>query len=1491
MIGAIGRVFQRAATIAAAPVVLTVGTGVRVASGPVGFAARLAAPDTIQSVLTAATELVGGTPARRGWRRDERCWIEVRGLQTGSGSEIGAAVVRAVRAQPGVRSAKLNYPLSRVVVEVDDDATAPDMPQLCAIVAAAEAQAGGGRSAEPTDLPADGIALTGKAIAAAANGAGVCVATVGRTLMLPRLPAGLTAAVTLVDYQPRVRAVLEARLGPQAADATLAVAAAAVYALTQSPAAVAVEFVRHLAQVAEAVAASNAWQVHEPVLASEAECSDTSSVSPRPRSLPAGVVERHAEKCARAQAAAAASVGVMTRDLNAAATATVVIAPKAGRNAREAFACTLGRGLAERFDVVPLRPRALRMLDRVDAVVIDPRVLVTDELRVGQFRDVAEADRVAVWQWAQDRLDDGTLTAGWHTPDLGGASRNGHSRGKVLVRHAHHPLAHGVLGEIRRAGAQAVSLDLHQLGDLRSSFDDLYPADGDIDAALATTVDALQRDDRTVAVLSVDASRALGAADLAVGLLSPHGGTPWRADVLAGDLAAVWRILHALPAARRASERGVELATGGSLLGALLMIPGVRGLGPGPVTAGAAAGLATGFLLARGVLLDPAPAAAPVEDWHAMTPDQVRRHLATPESSGPQPDSPPSQRQAVQRFGSSIRQQAAELVTALRGELSDPLTPVLAVGSAASALLGSPVDAVLVGSVLTGNAVLAATQQVRAERLLRRLLAVQDPPARRVTGDGYENVPAGRLRPGDVIEVRPGEVVPADARIIEATDVEADEAALTGESLPVTKQVAATPGAVLAERHCMIHATTTLVTGTAVAMVTEVGAQTQARRAADIGRGEGQPVGLQTQLRELTNRAMPYSLAGGALVSGLGVLRKLPLRDAVASGVAVAVAAVPEGLPLVATLAQQASARRLTRAGALVRSPRSVEALGRVDVVCFDKTGTLSENRLRVSEVRAVSGSSRRQVLDCAARATPPKNGDRHEHATDAAVAEAGSAEFAERSADVAYLPFRSGRKFSASVIGAELSIKGAPEVVLAACGTDDLTDKVDEMARSGLRVIAVARRRLTAAQSERARAEPDELAEMCREGLEIVGLLGLSDTPRPESAALLKSLQRQDIGVRLITGDHPVTAKAIAAELGMPVTADQVMSGEEWVAMPRRSQERAVAERRVFARMSPEHKVQIVQTLERTGQVCAMVGDGANDAAAIRAATVGIGVASRGSDPARSSADVLLLDGRIGSLVDALDEGRHLWRRVQAAVSVLLGGNAGEVAFSIVGSAVTGRSPLNTRQLLLVNMMTDALPAAALAVSPATRSADGAGHGPDQAALWRTVAIRGATTAAAATGAWVVGGAALAPRRASTVALVALVSTQLAQTLIDSHSPLVIATAAGSLVSLGALISTPGVSQLLGCTPLDPIGWTSALGAAGVATAAAAVAPRFVSRLSAGQSSGSQSSMSTTPQRHNTAYSSRNGTVRTRVTASVNGSALTPHTLRSSNVQKSKTT
>ncbi|MCV6972486.1 haloacid dehalogenase [Mycobacterium bohemicum] len=1413
----------------------------RAVSAGVGAATTLATIAAIP-VREGARALTGDASppvlSRRCWRGADRAWLEVRGLDGDDPDGLAARVLEAIRAHPGVTSASLNHPLSRVVVGLRGPDTS--LRDLCRLLNEVENSSGARQPGHvPTttaSLPGDGLVLATRAVTVGATAAGLGIALTGRALHWPRMPLGVLAGVVAVDYQPWLRRLVEDRIGRPATDTLMTLAVAAAEAATQSRAALSVGFAMQSLKAAECRAEARAWQRHEPELARYADQPDAGASArlKPPRGRPR---DSHDNTFALVQALSTGLVGVTTRNLNMAATALLVATPAANRTTPEAFAAALGKGLADRHAVLPLRPEALRHLHRVDAIVIDPRVLCTDVLRVSRIRGADDRELSAAWNRAQLMLEKSGLRPGWH-PVPGISAGRADSRVEALFCLAHDPLAAALVAEAHRTQAHLVSVDNDSLDELRPAFDDITPLgeDGSVDDALARAVTDLQGAGRTVAVLSAVAAQAMWSADVALGTMPRPGNGPplWSADLLLPDLTAAWRVLHALPAARAATQRGAGIAAGATAMGSLLMIPGVRGIGRGPVATGAAAGLFSGYLLARGVVAAPAPRPASVHEWHAMSVDQVRRAL--PPTDSPTAGDPGA---TGRDPGPAAPHAVWQFLGAVRAELTDPLTPVLALGSAASAVLGSPVDAVLVFSVLAGNSVLAASQRLRAENRLNVLLAQQIPPARKVTeGPGgervYTDVIAAQLRPGDVIEVRTSEVVPADARIIEEVDVEVDESTLTGESLSVEKQVEPTPGASLAERFCMLYAGTTLVAGTALAVVTAVGADTQERRAAELVSGDAaSDIGLQHQLSQLTNRAFPVSMSGGALVGALGLLRGTGLREAVASGIAIAVAAVPEGMPLVATLAQAASARRLTKFGALVRVPRSVEALGRIDVVCFDKTGTLSENRLRVAQVHPAPGHSREEVLRCAAQAAPASNGDPHVHATDAAIVEAAleirgavAGSSPPRPA-TAHLPFRSGRSFSASVADHELTLKGAPEVVLRACADTEDEGTVAELAANGLRVIAVARRRLTPQEAGAIEDNPDDIAELARDGLELVGFLGLSDTPRAEAAGLLADLRRLDVGVKLITGDHPITAKAIAAELGLSATAEQVISGAEWDALSRKDKERAVTERVIFARMTPENKVQVVQTLESAGVLCAMVGDGSNDAAAIRAATVGIGVVAGGSDPAHMAADVVLMDARIEGLQHAITEGRQLWQRVQAAVSVLLGGNAGEVLFAVIGSAITGTSPLNTRQLLLVNMMTDALPAAALAVSkPSGPSGIGANgkRGPDQPELWRAVAIRGVTTAAATTGAWAMASVTGRPQRASTVALVALVGAELGQTLLDSRAPLVVLTAAGSLATMGTLISIPVVSQLLGCTPLGPLGWTQALGTAAAATVAIAV-------------------------------------------------------------------
>lgn len=1406
-----------------------VGGSAAVRAGETALDVVPGARNAARAIADMALEAVGGPPARRSSRHGRRRWIEVRGLSGPDADAIAEEVLASVRAVPGVIDAVINRSVARIVVTVEP--TSPTH-SLAAAVADAErrARTRSARRHHPLTLPGDDALLLARMVGAAAATAGLGLSLAGATMRLPGLPNLISVAPTLAEQVPGIRHHLVRRLGNEGTDLLLTVLNATANVLTVSPTSAAAEAASRALLAEEAWTVRQAWHRHEPDLA--AQSADRGEPFRGTTVFADGPGEEYANRAGWAGLSAAAVIGALSRSPTVAGAAALVSAPKPSKAAREAFGCAMTRGLIAHHDAVVIRPRSLRALDRVDAIVIDPRALHTDELMVTRVRGVAGSRRSTAWRAAQEALEAGAIGPGWHPfssiPSAG-------DKGEALVSPLRDPFATAVVGAARRTGARVVSIDDDGLRSLRQGFDSLHPAAGSLDDTLANVVSTLRLEGATVVFLTTSEMTAQHEADITIGITRGDG-PPWGADVFVPDLPAAWRILRAIPAAHTASNRGVRLSLSSSAIGALMLIPGVPGYGPDAVNTSAFAGLWTGFRSGRKVFEEPLPSPEPGHEWHGLSVEEVRRLLPRPPSV---PAAPPGHEPALlapARFARRAATVAWSLTGDLAGEfranLADPITPILATGAVASALLGSPLDAALVSSVLLTNAGLSAQQQLHAERRLRRLLAVQDPPARLRVGPlevgAAEDVPAATLRPGDVIEVRTGEVVPADARLIESDNVEVDESRLTGESLPVPKQTDPTPGAPLAERACMIYAGCTVVAGSGLAVVTSVGSRTEVMRAIAMAPRTTRQIGLQHQLARITSRAMPWTLGGGALVGLLSVLRGSTLRSAASSAVAVSVAAVPEGLPLVATLAQLAAARKLSGRHVLIRNPNSVEALARLDVVCFDKTGTLSENRLLVKRIHPVDGHTREDVIAAAAGTIVARDG-KADHATDEAIRRAADGIAAGRSDS--HLPFQSGRPFAASLTGTRLTIKGAPEVISAALAakTPDLAPPITELAAQGLRVLVVAERTLTARQAARAAADPAAMERLCRSSLTPIGLIGLADTPRATAASLLTALGERGIGVRLITGDHPITATVIANELGLAVTEDQVVTGAEWEAMSADERAEAAAERVVFARMSPEHKIDVVQALEAGGKVTAMVGDGANDAAAIRAASVGIAVAAGGSDPARTAADILLLDGHIEALITALDEGEQLWRRVQSAVSVLLGGNAGEVMFALLTTLATGRSVLNARQMLLVNMLTDALPAAALAVS----SNDGAGAlDRDEAAMWRAIAVRGTATTAGATLAWALGRLTGPQRRAATIALIGLVSTQLTQTLADSRSPLVVSTAAGSFLALVGVISTPGLSHLFGCTPIDPLGWGQAFLATGVASLLSLYAPALLERL-----------------------------------------------------------
>ncbi|HWS44270.1 MAG TPA: HAD-IC family P-type ATPase, partial [Acidimicrobiia bacterium] len=577
-----------------------------------------------------------------------------------------------------------------------------------------------------------------------------------------------------------------------------------------------------------------------------------------------------------------------------------------------------------------------------------------------------------------------------------------------------------------------------------------------------------------------------------------------------------------------------------------------------------------------------------------------------------------------------------------------------------------------------------------------------------------------------------------------------------------------------------------------------------------------------------------------------------------------AAAAVPEGLPFLATVAQSAAARRLSAQGVLVRNPRVLEALGRVDVLCFDKTGTLTEGQLRLrsvsdGDVAATMpeiGERARLVLAAALRATPRLRGEKLPHATDQAVADGAAAVSvtAEVGAPgwhkLASLPFSGARGYHAvlsrSTGGPLLSVKGAPEIVLPRCTgwrrggdlvvtLDDgrrrrLERHVEGLARQGLRVLAVA---------ERSASGRNDLDDDRVDRLELLGFITVADAARSSAVAPIAELQRAGLSVVMLTGDHPVTARTIAGELGLP--DGRVVSGAQLDTLADEQLDELVDGTTVFARVTPAHKVRIVQAYERRGRVVAMAGDGANDAQAIRLADIGIAFGPRATPAARTAADLVIVDDRVETLVGAIVEGRAMWASVRDALALLLGGNLGEVIFTTGVGLVSGRSPLNARQLLAVNLLTDLAPAMAIALQPPlAQRIDLRKEGPETSlggALARDVAVRAAATAAGATGAWTIARFTGTPTRASTIGLAALVGTQLGQTLwIGRRSPMVLASGLVSVGALAVIVQTPGVSQFFGCRPLGPVGWGLAAGSATVATAGAVVAGTVLARAQAGE-------------------------------------------------------
>ncbi|CAM5381715.1 cation-translocating P-type ATPase [Streptomyces aurantiogriseus] len=1377
-----------------------------------------------------------------------------------------------------------------------------------------EPGAGARRVRRPVGFPGAAGPLIDGAVQIGAGMAAVGAASVGNLLRLRGLPPVVLSVIQLAEATPRLREGVARRIGEGAAERSWAAANLVLNTLTLRPVGAAVGVVLAGARYAEAQARRRAWEEWARRLAAHEGTyrHDAVPSHERPVPLPPGPAERYANVAVPASLAAygLTALGTLSHDRGLALLAAGT--PRGPRFGKEAFASSVARAASERGALV-LRPEALRRLDRIDTVVLDARVLATggwtvenvvrlapsgerpgeaedgaedgpgdDEIHA-RIHELIEPGRTSRWRpgrgrgpvppprragWELRPFPGADLAPGVSEETAARAARWAEEGAQVLlvlregtpvavagVAPQLHALAHhlvraaGACGQVRLVGGPP---GLHH----RFGLPPALPTGHRRTAAL---VRSLQAQGRGVAVVSARTRRALTRADLGLGVITGPRHVPWDAHVAAPP-DVVHLLLTALPEARRVDVLCNRLEGAGALTGAALalLVPRRAWARVRLVTDGVTVtAMTTGFWAGRRLRGRPAPAVTERTPWHSMTVRQVMTRLGT--SSRGLDEAEAARRRPS--GGRDRRAGAVTLVGRVAEELANPLTPVLAIGGGISAALGSVVDAVLIGGVLGVDALVGGVQQQKADHAARRLVEATSVRVRVRRADRAEAVEtaAEQLVPGDVVEFQAGDAVPADCRVVQASALEADESSLTGESLPVVKTAAPTAARAVADRTSMLYQGTTVAAGHALAVVVATGSATEAGSAAESGPEDGPPEsGVERRLKALGRWFLPLSVAAGVALFAFDLLRRRPLGAALGSAVSLCVAAVPEGLPFVATVAELAAARRLSRRDTLVRSASTIEALGRTDVLCFDKTGTLTEGRISLQQVS--DGLEQRppdrltpalrRVLGTAALAGPVGSGAELAHPTDRAIAAgaqllgaapARAAGFASDTWDrVAELPFEPGRGYHA-VLGrsgtrARIVVKGAPEVVLARCdrirrngGSEPLDDRrreefeaeVGRLARQGLRVLAVAEDVLPpgAPQDDTALAGLADVSDEGLDGLCLLGLLGLADPVRATAAESVRRLSKAGVRIVMVTGDHPSTAAAIAREL-RPEEEPRLMTGTELDALDDAALTRTLPDITVFARVTPAHKVRIVTALRSAGRTVAVTGDGANDAPAIRIADVGIALGSRATPAARSAADVVVTDDRIETIVDAIVEGRAMWASVRKALGVLLGGNVGEIVFTLATSLLTGRSALNARQLLLVNLLTDMLPAMAIAARPPADHADKVlAEGPEAslgAALTRHIRLRAVVTTAAATTAWVVARATGTRGRADTVALVALVSSQLLQTMADAgRDPVVAAAVVGSLMALAVVVTVPGLSHFFGSRPLGPVGWTIALGSA----------------------------------------------------------------------------
>lgn len=636
---------------------------------------------------------------------------------------------------------------------------------------------------------------------------------------------------------------------------------------------------------------------------------------------------------------------------------------------------------------------------------------------------------------------------------------------------------------------------------------------------------------------------------------------------------------------------------------------------------------------------------------------------------------------------------------------------------------GELFEPVLILLIVVLNAVMGVYQEGKAEKALDALKNMSAPHAR-VIRDGKETmIAAADLVPGDIIRLEAGDFVPADARLMHSVSLKSEESALTGESVPSEKdaEAAITEKAPLGDRKNMVFSGCSITYGTATAVVTATGMDTEMGKIANLlDHEEETQTPLQQKLAKLGKYLGIMALVACTIIFVVGLANGIPVLEIFMTAVSLAVSAIPEGLPAIVTIVLSIGVQRMVKKNALIRRLPAVETLGSASVICSDKTGTLTQNRMTLVSAYAdgyldpetISNQNTENIrklllygtLCCDGSVTFNGNeeihiGDPTETAIVLAAHKNGmpKEELNKRYPRLAEIPFDSNRKRMTTVNRIDgkniVIVKGAFDVMEPLCmkGDREMARSITEsMSEKALRVLAIAYKEIDTVPE-------NPTADELENGLTFMGLVGMIDPPRPEAKEAVAVCRKAGIKPIMITGDHVVTASAIAKELGILQEGDRAITGTELDAMTERELDEQVEHIAVYARVSPENKIRIVKAWQRKGQVVSMTGDGVNDAPALKAADIGCAMGITGTDVAKGASDMTLTDDNFATIVDAIREGRGIYANIKKVVGFLLGTNIGEVIAVFMAMLLWHKTPLLSMQLLWINLVTDSMPAIAL--------------------------------------------------------------------------------------------------------------------------------------------------------------------------------------------------